>query len=72
MTSDIGDSNRRAGPREVDPRPYTSITREKPRLRGVHACGVNDAFRRSTSKKPLEGPLGLCSKSKLHAWHVNI
>ena len=30
------------------------INREKPRSRGVHACGVNDAFRRSTSKVPLE------------------
>ena len=33
----------------------TSVTsREKPRSQGVHACGANDAFRRSTSKKPLE------------------
>ena len=30
------------------------ISKEKPRSRGVHACGVNDAFRRSTSKEPLE------------------
>ena len=30
------------------------ISREKPRSRGVHACGVNDVFRRSTSYEPLE------------------
>jgi len=30
------------------------ISREEPRSRGVHVCGVNDAFRRSTSKEPLE------------------
>jgi len=30
------------------------ISREKPKSRGVHACGLNSAFRRSTSKEPLE------------------
>jgi len=29
------------------------ISREKPRSRGVHACGVNGTFRRSTRKEPL-------------------
>jgi len=28
--------------------------REKPRSREVHACGVDGAFRRNTSKEPLE------------------
>jgi len=32
----------------------SGIGRENPRSRGVHTCGVYDAFRRSTSKKPLE------------------
>jgi len=27
---------------------------EKPRLRRVHACGVDDMFRHNTSKEPLE------------------
>ena len=27
--------------------------REKPRSQGAHACGVDDAFRRNTSKEPL-------------------
>jgi len=30
------------------------ISRQKPRSRGVHACGVNSAFRHSTSKEPPE------------------
>jgi len=30
------------------------ISREKPKSRGVQACGVNSAFRRSTSKESLE------------------
>jgi len=30
------------------------INKEKPRSRGVHACGVNNTFRCSTSKEPLE------------------
>jgi len=33
----------------------TPVTRrKKTRSRGVHACGVNDVFRRNTSKEPLE------------------
>jgi len=54
VTSDIGDSNNRAGPPKMGPGPYTVIINEKPRSRGVHVCGVNDAFRRNTSKEPLE------------------
>jgi len=36
------------------PDTYQLSVGEKPRSRGVHACGLDDAFKRNTSKEPLE------------------
>jgi len=53
MSSDIGNSG--AGPQEVDPRQHTSYQLGRSLdHEGAHACGVDDAFRRNTSKEPLE------------------
>ena len=54
MSSDIGESNSGAGPQEVDPNNTLVISREKPRSRRAHVCGVNNSFRRNTSKEPLD------------------
>ena len=48
--------------------------RGKPKSRRVHVCGVNSAFRRSTSKEPPEAlrPIRVTvSNGRLHARHVN-
>jgi len=45
-----------------------------PRSQRLHVCGVNSAFRRNTSKEPLEAlrPIKVTvPRGRLHAWHVN-
>jgi len=60
VTSGIGDSNSRIGRRRRVPENTPVIKkiirreRRNPRSQRAHACGVNNAFRRDTSKEPLE------------------
>jgi len=73
-TSDIGDSNNRAGPREVDPRPHTNYQLERSldhegsmRVVWMTRSGVTQL----KSHWKRYDPRGSRSRGKLQAWHVN-
>ena len=73
-TSDIGDSNNRAGPREVGPRPHTNYQLGRNldhegfmRVVWMTHSGVT-RVKNHWKRYDLWGSR---SRSKLHAWHVN-
>jgi len=45
----------------------------KPKARGIHACGMYDAWRRNMVDNPRKrkGSVELGFPGKLHAWHVD-
>jgi len=53
-SSDLGKQTAKLGHERWIPDNTPVTSREKPRSRGSHACGVDDAFRHNISKEPLE------------------